>query len=444
MYWLDFAQVSLLPNLYPVRQNMVACIPKPCLGFVRHLVFPIQVLSTDNKTSTALCTNTIVAPENAGSYPMFAVTDLPNDDRYKDLPYVAGPPYFRYYAGTPLISKDGFRVGSLFVIDTRTLPTLTSSEISFLGIMARNIMEYLELQADHRYQHRQANMSRSLAALLEGEKLTSVPTDLPMNGTHLINGQLRPQETDAPSQASTPLPEPNDLDELTTSDPAPGIDHTRPLDSLFTRAATLLRQALDVKLTVFLELSQGGGSKSRYRSSAKVVASCYNTTTIQKISDDSIHLDNGILKMLCSQHPRGKMWEYEKDGRLRYEEEASPFSEAEYTFGPAEEYDAHSQHDVANILRTTFPTARQILFVPLPDNESFGQTGCFAVAEHEIPVFSMDSEVPFMRGFMNSFLALAGKITAKIGEQQKANFISSMSHVKPTNPATVASPLTFV
>ena len=41
--------VSLVPNLYRVRQSMVACIPKSCLGFVRHLVFPIQVLSTDNK-----------------------------------------------------------------------------------------------------------------------------------------------------------------------------------------------------------------------------------------------------------------------------------------------------------------------------------------------------------------------------------------------------------
>ena len=43
------AGVSLLPNLYRVLQNMVACFPKPCLGFVRHLVFPIQILSTDNK-----------------------------------------------------------------------------------------------------------------------------------------------------------------------------------------------------------------------------------------------------------------------------------------------------------------------------------------------------------------------------------------------------------
>ena len=42
--------MSLLPNLYLVCQIMVPCIMKPYLGTIRHLVFPIQVLCTDNKS----------------------------------------------------------------------------------------------------------------------------------------------------------------------------------------------------------------------------------------------------------------------------------------------------------------------------------------------------------------------------------------------------------
>lgn len=89
----------------------------------------------------ALCTNTIVAEDVPGGYPSFVVTDLPNDPRFADLPYVRGAPYFRFYAGTPLISKSGFRIGSLFVIGDRVHDPLTNDELDFLGVMATNVMK---------------------------------------------------------------------------------------------------------------------------------------------------------------------------------------------------------------------------------------------------------------------------------------------------------------
>lgn len=89
----------------------------------------------------ALCTNTIVAEDVPGGYPSFVVTDLTNDPRFADLPYVRGAPYFRFYAGTPLISKSGFRIGSLFVIGDRVHDPLTNDELDFLGVMATNVMK---------------------------------------------------------------------------------------------------------------------------------------------------------------------------------------------------------------------------------------------------------------------------------------------------------------
>ncbi len=47
--------VSLVPYLYLVCQIMAAPILDPCLGFIRHLVFPIQVLSTDEKAEHPQC-----------------------------------------------------------------------------------------------------------------------------------------------------------------------------------------------------------------------------------------------------------------------------------------------------------------------------------------------------------------------------------------------------
>ncbi len=78
-----------------------------------------------------------------GQDSVFIVPDAALDPRFSSNPLVVGPPNIRFYAGAPLISADGFRYGTLCVIDT--LPrSLSGRQAEALQRLARRTAEALE------------------------------------------------------------------------------------------------------------------------------------------------------------------------------------------------------------------------------------------------------------------------------------------------------------
>lgn len=84
----------------------------------------------------SVCQYTIV--ENNG----FEVPDLSIDNRFNDKFYVAGYPNLKYYYGLPLKTIEGYNIGALCVLDTKT-KELNPEKIELLKIIANEIVNRL-------------------------------------------------------------------------------------------------------------------------------------------------------------------------------------------------------------------------------------------------------------------------------------------------------------
>ena len=94
----------------------------------------------DIARSISVCTHTI------GSGQVLVIDDMLADSRFAGNPLVTGAPFLRFYAGTPLTTAEGFRIGALCIADTVPRRDFGERQRTTLELLGTLVMEQIRLR----------------------------------------------------------------------------------------------------------------------------------------------------------------------------------------------------------------------------------------------------------------------------------------------------------
>ncbi|NTV11253.1 MAG: PAS domain S-box protein, partial [Zoogloea sp.] len=124
----------------------------------------------ETSRDVAFCAHTILDDDP------LVVPDARVDERFHDNPLVTEAPDIRFYAGVPLVTSDGYHLGTLCVID-REPRELAPEQLDAIKVLADSVMAHLDLRLSHRQIRQYVDDLQLAASIFESSSESMLVTD---------------------------------------------------------------------------------------------------------------------------------------------------------------------------------------------------------------------------------------------------------------------------
>ncbi|KAF2673231.1 hypothetical protein BT63DRAFT_383144 [Microthyrium microscopicum] len=437
-----------------------------------------------------LCEHTLQAlPASSGSPAYFEVCDLQQDSRFNTLEFVTHAPFFRYYCGVPLMTKNGIPIGSIFALDTKAREPISASRISFLANMADNCMTHLESLREKEDAKRSKQMNMCLAAFVDPENRVRRKRIRRKNRSRRSSSNLKApsahSETTVPQKESS-LDVHEQVAKDSSSQYSSASEYSNPKVEdddyvvTFKTATNLLCNSLELygnSGVVFLDtgtallqtstiaiLDELGSTKEPVGSKPIARRSSTNLTHVSFRSDnhragpgefteDHLSVESEIiassvkpetsgplssqsfaftplpaskLNRLIKSYPRGMLFNLEDEQVVA--SSSSGEEEQAKAYKLPRTKDVNATKDETNLLKTHFPEARQLIFVPVWNAACSRYCAFFGVNGNQYRTFQKSPEFLHALAFCHCITTELGRLATTAADQQKSDFIGSISH----------------
>ncbi|OHE92477.1 hsp90-like protein [Colletotrichum orchidophilum] len=490
-------------------------------------------------------------PSGGHQLPVTVIPDLSADIRTQQRSFCLNTPQCRFYAGVPIRSQSGIHIGVFSIYGDTPREGLDDASNQLMQDISKVILNYLDAKRN-RDDHRRADrMVRGVGSFIEGKSTMSgwrqrnnvdsfddhpsfegalnknqqrIDQNKEAMGFQTFQAQQKQSSTIvmqyateskaqspeaqpvSPTTETRPLPQPHQdpqalpsvsgtsLESIRSGSESvsqnDGDSHLSHIRHIFSKAANIVREAIEVESVLFVDASIGsfgglaGPRSSHLRSSRGRGSSSsssdeqvspglsggsrlsgdgdqdenlcgvlgFSSSSISSVDGDLPSLSHTsvsekFLSKLLQRYPEGKIFNFDENGSIQSSDHSgddhaakqeTPLEEiAEYVTRPAEDEQqrnrkrkhAYSRRNEGKTLSDLFSGVRSMAVIPLWDvQKQRWYAGGFACTKTPTRVLTIEGELSYLRAFASVVMSEVDHVSSMLVDKAKTDLLSSLSH----------------